>query len=61
MKKQVNKELWKPIVTEHPEPEKVYRKSVQGSFLDYQPVSERYEVPGLMPPAPRKRKTDTPR
>lgn len=59
--KKVNPELWKPIVTEHPEPSKVYRKSEPHPYLQYQPISERYEVPGLMPRAPRKHKDDTPR
>lgn len=54
MKNKVDETKWKPIVTEHPEPEKRYRKSTPNKQPEYQPLSERYEVPGLMPPAPRK-------
>jgi len=54
MKNQFKKELWTPVVQEHPEPSKVYRKSKTESFLDYQPFSERYQVPGLLPKVPRK-------
>ena len=49
-------ELWKPVVPWHPEPSKVYRKSKTESFLDYQPLSERYQVPGLLPRVPREQK-----
>lgn len=59
LKNKVNTALWEPIVTEHPDPIKIYRKSETKSFLDYQPVSERYEVPGLMPRAPRRSKSDS--
>ena len=54
MKNKFDKTKWKPIVTEHPEPEKRYRKSVPNKQPEYQPLSERYDVPGLMPRAPRK-------
>lgn len=55
MKNEFKEELWEPVVTEHPEPSKVYRNSEPHSFVQYQPLSERYEVPGLMPKAPRKK------
>jgi len=44
-----------PIVKEHPVPEKKFipHESHNG-FVEWQPISERYEVPGLMPRAPRK-------
>lgn len=58
MKKQVDPKFWKPIVTERPQRQKVYKKSETRSFLDYQPISERYEVPGLMPRAPRRSKEE---
>ena len=56
MKNELKPELWKPIVTEHPEPSRIYRRSESHPFIQYQPISERYEVPGLMPSAPRRRK-----
>ena len=58
MKNKVDPKTWKPIVTEHPEPEKRYRKSTPHKQPEYQPLSERYEVPGLMPRAPRRSNPD---
>ena len=54
MKNQFKRELWTPVVPEHPEPSRGYRKSKTESFLEYQPLSERYQVPGLLPRVPSK-------
>jgi len=43
-----------PIVQEHPSPNKKYTPhESHNGFVEWQPISERYEVPGLMPRAPR--------
>jgi len=43
-----------PIVQEHPTPNKKYTPhETHNGFVEWQPISERYEVPGLMPRAPR--------
>lgn len=45
-----NEELWKPVVQEHPPVSNTYpiHKRHIG-FIDYQPLSDRYQVPGLLP------------
>lgn len=58
MKKQIDPTLWRPIITKHPELQKTYRRSEPNIFNSYQPLSERYEIPGLMPKAPRKPRPD---
>lgn len=46
---------YNPIVSEHPKPEKKYTiHERHNGFVEWQPMSERYEVPGLMPKAPQK-------
>lgn len=43
-----------PVVKEHPAPNKKYTPhESHNGFVEWQPISERYEVPGLMPRAPR--------
>lgn len=43
-----------PVVQEHPTPNKKYTPhESHNGFVEWQPISERYEVPGLMPRAPR--------
>ncbi len=58
VKKGFNPELWQPVVPYHPAPSKVYRRSKTESFLDYEPVSERYQVPGLLPTIPKSEEQD---
>lgn len=53
MKNKFNPDLWTPVITEHPKPEKKYRRSKPHIFNYYQPLSERYEVPGLLPRIPK--------
>ena len=51
----VNEAISKPIVTERPSVSNTYRiAEPHKGFVEWQPISERYEVPGLMPRAPRK-------
>lgn len=46
---------YNPIVPEHPTPEKKYTiHEGHKGFVEWQPMFERYEVPGLMPKAPQK-------
>ena len=54
MKNQFKKELWTPVITEHPKPSVGFRKHTTHIYSRWQPISERYEVPGLLPRAPRK-------
>ncbi len=49
MKNKFKPELWSPVVPARPELSKIYRRSKTQSFLDYQPLSERYQIPGLLP------------
>ncbi len=60
MKNEFRKELWKPVVPYHPEPSKVYRKSKPHSFINYQPLSERYQVPGLLPKTSKEEEKPSP-
>ena len=49
-KKGFNPDLWQPVITEHPSKSKGYPKhSRHEGFIQYQPLSERYLVPGLLP------------
>lgn len=49
MKNQFKKELWTPVITEHPKPSVGFRKHRPHIFNYWQPISERYKVPGLIP------------
>ena len=55
MKNQFKKELWTPVVTEHPNPSVGLRKHKPHIFSEWQPLSERYQVPGLLPKVPREK------
>lgn len=55
MKNQFKEELWQPVVTEHPKPSVGFRKHKTHIYSRWQPPSERYEVPGLMPKVPREK------
>ena len=49
-RKEFNPDLWQPVITEHPPKSKGYPKHRRHEgFIQYQPLSERYLVPGLLP------------
>lgn len=49
-RKGFNPDLWQPVITEHPPASKGYPKHERHEgFIQYQPLSERYLVPGLLP------------
>lgn len=49
-RKGFNPDLWQPVVTEHPPASKGYPKHERHEgFIQYQPMSKRYLVPGLLP------------
>lgn len=49
-RKGFNPDLWQPVIIEHPPKSKGYPKHKRHEgFIQYQPVSERYLVPGLLP------------
>lgn len=58
MKNKFDPTKWTPVVPEHPEPTKRYPKHAHHEQPNWQPPSERYEVPGLLPRAPRKSNPD---
>ena len=49
MQHKFKKELWTPVITEHPKPSVGFRKHRPHIFNNWQPISERYKVPGLIP------------
>lgn len=58
MKNTFRPELWRPVIPEHPHPSTTYRRSKPHVFTKYQPLSERYQVPGLLPSSTRKKNDD---
>lgn len=45
-----NPDLWRPVISEHPPKRNGYpRHETHHGFVEFQPLSERYQVPGLLP------------
>lgn len=53
MGKKWNPSLWKPLGIKSVEVKDYIKPSEKKSFLDYQAPTDRYEVRGVMPKAPR--------
>lgn len=53
MEKKWDSSLWKPLGIKSVEVKDYIRPGEKKSFLDYQAPTDRYEVRGIMPKAPR--------
>lgn len=53
MEKKWNPSLWKPLGIKPVEVKDYIKPGEKKSFLDYQAPTDRYEVRGVMPKAPR--------